>query len=74
MIESETQENLKLDWAIEYLDQKLKAEQKVIEDSLFQMKLESVSIKQLEISRENIEISTERIKMLKRSIEILRKN
>ena len=74
MIESETQENLKLDWAIEYLAQKLKAEQQVIEDSHFQMKSQYISIKQLEINRENIEVSTERVKMLKRSIEILKKN
>jgi hypothetical protein len=76
MIESEPQNTVKLDWAIQYLENKRVEEQDYLNQtkSFFEQEYKTSSIKRVEEIRERRELAQERIKMLNRSIEILKKH
>jgi hypothetical protein len=76
MIESEPQNTIKLDWAIQYLENKMIEEQDYLYQtkSFFEQEYKTSSIKRVEEIRERRELAQERIKMLNRSIEILKKH
>lgn len=76
MIESEPQNTIKLDWAIQYLENKMIEEQDYLNQtkSFFEQEYKTSSIKRVEEIRERRELAQERIKMLNRSIEILKKH
>ncbi len=76
MIESEPQNTIKLDWAIQYLEKKMIEEQDYLNQtkSFFEQEYKTSPIKRVEEIRERRELAQERIKMLNRSIEILKKH
>jgi hypothetical protein len=76
MVESESTETLKLDWAIQYLENKLIEEKDYLNQSndFFNSEINSSPIKKVEEVRERRELAGERIKMLERSIQILKVN
>jgi hypothetical protein len=76
MVESESNEKLKLDWAIQYLENKLIEEKDYLNQSndFFNSELNTATIKKVEEVRERRELAEERIKMLDRSIKLLRAN
>jgi hypothetical protein len=73
MIESEGNEKVKLDWAIQYLENKMIEEQDYLNQtkSFFQKEYKTAPIKRVEEVRERRELAQERIKMLTRSIKVL---
>jgi hypothetical protein len=76
MVESESNEKLKLDWAIQYLENKLIEEKDYLNQSndFFNSEVNTATIKKVEEVRERRELAEERIKMLDRSIKLLRAN
>jgi hypothetical protein len=76
MVESESNEKLKLDWAIQYLENKLIEEKDYLNQSndFFNSEVNTATIKKVEEVRERRELAEERIKMLDRSIQLLRAN
>jgi hypothetical protein len=76
MIESEPQNTIKLDWAIQHLEKKMIEEQDYLNQtkSFFEQEYKTSPIKRVEEIRERRELAQERIKMLNRSIEILKKH
>lgn len=76
MVESESNEKVKLDWAIQYLKNKRTEEQDYLNQTkdFFQGEYKTAPIKKVEEVRERRELAEERIKMLNRSITILRSN
>jgi len=76
MVESESNEKLKLDWAIQHLEKKMIEEQDYLNQtkSFFEQEYKTSPIKRVEEVRERRELAKERIKMLDRSIKLLRAN
>lgn len=76
MTESESTEKIKLDWAIQYLQNKCKEEQDYLNQTklFFMSEHKTATIKRIEEVRERRELAEERIKMLNRSIKILNSN
>lgn len=76
MIESEPQTSVKLDWAIQYLQDKRTEEQDYLNQTklFFMSEYKTAPIKKVEEVRERRELAEERIKMLDRSIKILQSN
>lgn len=76
MIESEPQNIIKLDWAIQYLEKKMIEEQDYLNQtkSFFEQEYKTSPIKRVEEIRERRELAQERVKMLNRSIAILKKH
>jgi methylthioribose-1-phosphate isomerase len=74
MVESESNETVNLDWAIQYLKNKCIEEQDYLNQTkhFFDEEYKSASIKKVEEVRERRELAEERIKMLNRSISILK--
>jgi hypothetical protein len=73
MIESEGNEKVKLDWAIQYLENKMIEEQDYLNQtkSFFEKEYKTATIKRVEEVRERRELAQERIKMIIRSIKVL---
>jgi len=76
MVESESNEKVKLDWAIQYLDNKCTQEQDYLNQSkdFFDGEYKTAPIKRVEEVRERRELAEERIKMLNRSISLLKQS
>lgn len=76
MIESEPQNIIKLDWAIQHLEKKMIEEQDYLNQtkSFFEQEYKTSPIKRVEEIRERRELAQERVKMLNRSIAILKKH
>jgi methylthioribose-1-phosphate isomerase len=76
MVESESNETVNLDWAIQYLQNKCIEEQDYLNQTkhFFDEEYKSASIRKVEDVRERRELAGERIKMLDRSIQLLRAN
>jgi len=76
MVESESTETLKLDWAIQYLENKLIEERDYLNQSndFFNSEVNTAPIRKVEEVRERRELAQERIKMLERSIKVLKAN
>lgn len=76
MVESENNNKVKLDWAIEYLKNKCTEEQDYLNQTkeFFDEEYKQATIKRVEEVRERRELAEERIKMLLRSIEVLKTN
>jgi hypothetical protein len=74
MVESESNEKVKLDWAIQYLQNKRIEEQDYLNQTklFFMSEHKTAPIKKIEEVRERRELAEERIKMLDRSITILK--
>ena len=74
MVESESNETVNLDWAIQYLKNKCIEEQDYLNQTkhFFDKEYKSASINKVEEIRERRELAEERIKMLNRSISILK--
>jgi hypothetical protein len=74
MVESESNEKVKLDWAIQYLQNKRIEEQDYLNQTklFFMSEIKTAPIKKIEEVRERRELAEERIKMLDRSITILK--
>jgi hypothetical protein len=74
MVESESNTKIKLDWAIQYLDNKRIEEQDYLNQTkdFFDKEYKTAPIKRVEEVRERRELAEERIKMLNRSITILK--
>lgn len=74
MIESQGNEKVKLDWAIQYLHNKMIEEQNYLNQtkSFFEKEYKTAPIKRVEEVRERRELAEERIKMLDRSIKLLK--
>lgn len=73
MIESEGNQKVKLDWAIQYLENKMIEEQDYLNQtkSFFDEEYKTAPIKRVEEVRERRELAQERIKMIIRSIKVL---
>jgi len=76
MIESEPQNTVKLDWAIQYLENKMIEEQDYLNQTklFFEQEYKTAPIKKVEEVRERRELAEERVKMLSRSIKVLQSN
>jgi len=76
MVESESNEKVKLDWAIQYLENKCTEEQDYLNQSkdFFDGEYKTAPIKRVEEVRERRELAEERIKMLNRSISLLKQS
>lgn len=74
MVESESNEKVKLDWAIQYLQNKRIEEQDYLNQTklFFMSEHKTAPIKKIEEVRERRELAEERIKMLDRSIQVLK--
>jgi hypothetical protein len=74
MVESESNEKVKLDWAIQYLQNKCTEEQDYLNQTkdFFYGEYKTAPIRKVEEVRERRELAEDRIKMLNRSITILK--